>query len=121
MAYFHLIVILLTTFVPDFIWGLPTLAAINVAMGLIFYWLCFELLTGLKISAVNVEIDTASALTSKLIQITGTILLWKSGGVYETIAYLSMPYLAISFVTDAFAFLVKKEILQIEVHEEPEE
>ena len=80
-----------------------------------FYWLTFQLMAGLKNSEIHPEIDVAEAWTSRAIQITGTLILIMSGEqVYQYIAMFSMAWVVTNVITDAFATLLKWEILAIE-------
>jgi len=118
LAYIHLAFILLAVYVPSFIWALPTLATISLVFSALFYWLCFSLLAGLKISEVNDDIDVTSAWTSRLVQILATVVLIQAGDTYLYIALFTLPWIVINTLTDAFATLIKWEILAVTDKEE---
>lgn len=114
LKYIHLAILLVAVFLPDQLWASPTLAAINAFFALFFYWLCFGLLTGLKISTLNDDIDVAEALTNKMIQVTSTIFLFSTGDLtYQLIAAFTAPWVITNTITDIFSTLVKWEILEI--------
>lgn len=115
MSYIHLALILTAVYLPQYaVWAMPTLAAINVVFAIIFYWLCFGLLTGLKASGVNPEMDVPIAWTSRVIQTAATLVLIMSGNPWFVyIALLSLPWIIINIFTDGFGTLVKWEVLEV--------
>jgi hypothetical protein len=120
LRYIHLALILIAVYIPDYApWALPTLAAVQVVFALMFYWLCFTLLSGLSISNVNSEIEVADAWSSRFIQFGATALLYSTGDpLYQFIAIASAPWIVINIMTDAFATLIKWEILEVTDKEE---
>lgn len=114
IKFIHLAIIMVAVYLPDQTWAFPTLAAINLVFSIMFYWLCFGLLTGLKASSINEDIDVPDAWTSRVVQTGATIVLFTTGDIYLImIAAFSLPWIATNLLTDTFATLVKWEILEV--------
>ena len=114
LKFFHLAIIMVAVYLPDQAWALPALAAINITFSLMFYWLCFGLLTGLKASSINDDIDVADAWTSRVVQTGATIVMLMTGDtILIAIAAFSLPWIITNLITDSFATLVKWEILEV--------
>ena len=115
LTYIHLAILLAAVYLPQYaIWAMPSLAAINLLFSAMFYMLCFHLLSGLKASSVNAEMDVPAAWTTRTVQIGATAVLLMSANQYFVwIAIFSMPWIILNIFTDAFGTLVKWEILEI--------
>lgn len=114
MKYIHLALILVAVYFTEYQdFALGAIATINILFATLFYWLSFSLLAGLSVSEVNPEIEVSDALASRLIHITGTIVLLMAGDVYTYIALITAPWVIVNTFTDFFAMLVKWQILQI--------
>tara|TARA_R110000796_G_scaffold35564_2_gene91273 strand:- start:216 stop:530 length:315 start_codon:yes stop_codon:yes gene_type:complete len=100
---------------PDQAWALPALAGLTIAYGMLFYWLCYGLLTGLKVSSVNSEIEVADAWTARIIQLACVTVLYMSGDTnYMLVAAFALPWTVISVLVDIFATLIKWDILEVQ-------
>lgn len=114
MRYIHFGLVLVSVYLPNMIWALPALATIQLLFAIMFYWLMFGLLSGLKASGINPEMDTPTTWTSRIIQTGATIVLFMTWDpYYQAIAIFTLPWIVINIVTDALATLVKWEILDI--------
>ena len=115
MRYIHLALILTAVYLPQYaVWAMPALAAVNVFFSLMFYWLCFGLLSGLKVSGINPEMDVPVAWTSRVVQLSATLVLLMSGNPYFVyIAIFSLPWITLNIFTDGFGTLVKWEVLEV--------
>ena len=119
LKYIHLGVIITASYVPSAVWALPTLAVINVVFAVMFYWLCFGLLAGLRASNINPEIEVAEAWTSRVVQTGATAFLFlQNDPIYMMVAMFSLPWIITNIVTDIFATLVKWEVLEVTDKEE---
>ena len=119
IKFIHLAIIMVAAYLPQAVWAMPTLALINIVFSVMFYWLCFGLLAGLKVAGINDEMEVADAWTSRVIQASATALLFMSNDpTYQYIAMISLPWIVINWFTDAFATLVKWEILEVTDKEE---
>lgn len=115
MRYIHLSIILVAVYLPQYaVWALPTLAGINLLFAVMFYSLCFSLLAGLKSSGINEEMIVTDTWSSRVIQaVSATILLMSGDFWFVAIGIFTLPWIIINIVTDAFATLVKWEVLEI--------
>ena len=114
LKFFHLAIIMVAVYLPDQTWAMPALVAINILFSIMFYWLCFGLLTGLKASAINDEIDVADAWTSRVVQTGATLVMFMSGDtMIIALAAFSLPWIITNLFTDTFATLVKWDILEV--------
>ena len=119
IKFIHLALILTAVYLPQAVWAMPTLALINLFFSILFYWLCFGLLTGLKASSINDEIEVSEAWMGRVIQASATAVLFMSGEpVYQYIAMFSLPWIITNWITDTFATLVKWEVLEVTDKEE---
>jgi hypothetical protein len=119
LKYAHLALIMVAAYFPDMAWAMPTLATIQVFFAVMFYWLCFGLLSGLKTSGINPEMDTPGAWTNRIVQTGATAVLFLSWDpVYQAIAIFTLPWIIINIFTDILATLVKWEIVDITDKEE---
>lgn len=119
IKYIHLAILLVAVYLPEAVWALPTLAVLNLFFSVLFYWLCFGLLTGLKASSINEDIDLADAWSGRVIQATATVVLFLSPDpTYQYIAMFSLPWIVTNWITDIFATLVKWDVLEVTDKEE---
>ena len=119
MRFIHLALIMVAVYVPSAEWALPALATINIFFALIFYWLTFGLVCGLKSSTVNSELEVSDAWTSRVVQLGATAVLLMSGDItYIAIAMFSLPWIIINVFTDIFATLLKWEVIEVMDKEE---
>lgn len=122
MKYAHLAVIMVAAYFPDMAWAMPALATVQVFFAIMFYWLCFGLLSGLKVSSINTEMDTPGAWTTRIVQTGATAVLFLSWDpVYQAIAIFSLPWIIVNIFTDILATLVKWEIVDIAIKDDDEE
>ena len=114
IKYAHLAIIMVAVYLPAATWAMPALAVIQVLLSLMFYWLMFGLLSGLKTSSINPDMDTPGAWTSRIVQAGAAGVLFLSWDpVYQAIAIFSLPWVIVNISTDVLATLVKWEILDI--------
>lgn len=98
-------------------YALETLLTIMAIFSLIYYNLCFKLLTGLAVSHVMSEKeDVKSALLSNLTHIAGFVTLFQSG--YQLYSMILAPWIVMSTVTMVFAFLLYIEYVEIKESDE---
>lgn len=119
MRYIHLALIMAVVYLPMVTWALPALAAVQILFAVMFYWLTFGLVSGLKTSSINPEMDTPTAWTSRVVQTGATAVLFMTWDpFYQAIAIFSLPWIIINIMTDVLATLVKWEIVQINDNED---
>lgn len=119
LRYLHLAVVLVAVYLPDQTWALPLLAGVNVVFALMFFYLCFSLLAGLKVSELNSEIEISESWSSRVVQMVATIVLFMTGDMtYMLIAAFTAPWIVINTITDIFATLLKLDIIAITDKEE---
>lgn len=121
MRYIHLALIMVAVYLPTMTWALPALAAIQIFFALMFYWLVFGLVSGLKVSSINTDMDTPTAWTSRIVQTGATAVLFLTWDpMYQAIAIFSLPWIIINLFTDFLATMVKWEILDVKDIEDNE-
>jgi len=95
------------------------LAAMNVLLACMFYYLVFGLIVGTKSLVINTDIDIGATVAFKVVEYIALWFLYTNG--YELAAAFALPAVLTTTFTDLFSILCKLDIVELEVEEERDE
>lgn len=113
MIYLHLGILLYATYTLD-TFAMGILATLSVLLATFFYWMCFELVAGLKHSRLNVEYSLNEALIHRAVfGVTLLALYQTSDPLYVLISAYGIPWIIVGVATDILAIMVRRNVIVI--------
>lgn len=113
MIYLHLGILLYATYTLD-TFAMGVLATLSALLATFFYWMCFELVAGLKHSRLNIEYSLNEALVHRFIFGTTLLALYQTGDpLYVLISAYGIPWIIIGLATDILAIMVRRKVILI--------
>ena len=96
---------------PTYYWLLDLVAILLVIFSVMYYNICFQSLSGLTFSTLNLEANLSDTWLRRLIHILAAIVLLKYD--YIEVFYFILPWLILNTTSELVTTLIRFKILEI--------